>query len=272
MTIEDTYPPAAQKVVRHIEFEILRYDPEQDDAPYIKSYQVPCQEEWVILDAINYIKDNLDRTLSYRWSCHMAVCGSCGMMVNGEPTLSCHAFIREMPDKIRIEPLENFPVARDLIVDMDSFVEKLTSVKPYIINAAEPRSIDEGTYTQSPSQLQDYQQYTHCINCLLCYSACPQVNLNEGFAGPAALALAHRYNMDSRDQGLSARADVVASNEGIWECSFVGACSEVCPKHVDPAAAIQQTKIAATANYFLRFLTPWKNTDKSQSKTEEGEL
>ena len=110
--------------VRQIEIEILRYDPDKDEVPYFQTYQVPCQEEWVILDAVNYIKDNIDRTLSYRWSCHMAVCGSCGMMVNGEPTLSCHSFVRDMPDKIRIEPLENFPVARDLVVDMDSFVEK----------------------------------------------------------------------------------------------------------------------------------------------------
>ena len=251
-------------VVRNLEFEILRYNPDQDDAPYYQTYEVPCQEEWVILDAINYIKDNLDRSLSYRWSCHMAVCGSCGLMVNGEATLSCHAFVREMPDKIRIEPLSNFPVARDLIVDMDSFVEKLASVKPYII-PAEERRIEDGWHNQLPAQFDKYQQYSQCINCMLCYSACPQVGLNEDFVGPAALALAHRYNQDSRDVGRSAREDVVSSNPGIWECSFVGACSEVCPKHVDPAAAIQQTKIVATADYFKRFLMPWVKPKKSSS-------
>ena len=253
--------------LRVIEVEILRYDPDKDEAPYYETYKVPCEEEWVVLDAVNYIKDNIDRTLSYRWSCHMAVCGSCGMMVNGVPTLSCNSFVRDMPDKIRIDPLENFPVARDLVVDMDGFVEKLTSVKPYIVPAEDIAAGD--TYTQMPHQLQDFQQYTHCINCLLCYSACPQIALNDNFVGPAALALAHRYNLDSRDVGRSAREDVVASNEGIWECSFVGACSEVCPKSVDPAAAIQQTKIAATGDYFFRFLMPWKqathtkNGDKS---------
>lgn len=255
---------------RMIKVKILRYNPDQDDSPYYQAYQVPCQEEWVILDALNYIKDNLDRTLSYRWSCHMAVCGSCGMMVNGEPTLSCHSFIRDLPDKIRIEPLENFPIARDLVVEMDDFIDKLTRIKPYII-PVEERSISEGTYTQLPHQLEDFQQYTQCINCLLCYSACPQVTLNESFVGPAALALAHRYNKDSRDKGRAVREDVVASNEGIWECSFVGACSEVCPKHVDPAAAIQQTKIAATGDYFLRFLRPWKKAETVHNSTKEGE-
>lgn len=269
MSIEAAKKSGDAEKLRIVEVEILRYDPDKDEAPYYQTYQVPCQEEWVILDAVNYIKDKIDRTLSYRWSCHMAVCGSCGMMVNGEPTLSCHSFIRDMPDKIRIEPLENFPVSRDLVVEMDSFVEKLTSVKPYIVPKEEPEA--HGTYKQLPEQLQDFKQYSQCINCLLCYSACPQIALNEDFVGPAALALAHRYNMDSRDQGRSAREDVVASNEGIWECSFVGACSEVCPKKVDPAAAIQQTKIAATADYFMRFLTPWKRQKKHLSSNNGGE-
>ncbi len=267
MSTKTSILPVVGSHHRTLEVEVLRYDPDKDDKPYYQTYQVPCEEEWVILDVINYIKDNLDRTLSYRWSCHMAVCGSCGMMVNGEPTLTCASFVRDMPAKIRVEPLENFPVARDLIVDMDSFVEKLSSVKPYII-AADERTVEDGTFTQLPAQLADYMSYTHCINCLLCYSACPQVNLNEGFVGPAALALAHRYNLDSRDKGRSVREDVVASNAGIWECSFVGACSEVCPKHVDPAAAIQQIKIAATGDYFINFLMPWKkskNTDEASS-------
>jgi fumarate reductase iron-sulfur subunit len=242
---------------RIIEFEVLRYDPDQDQEPRFQVYEVPCQEDWVILDAINYIKEELDRTLSYRWSCHMAVCGSCGMVVNGAPALACHSFVRDYPDKVRIEPLANFPVERDLIVAMDDFIDKLASVKPWII-PREPRDVDDGEYLQSPAELAVFKQYTACINCLLCYSACPQYALNESFIGPAALALAHRYNLDSRDVGRRAREDVVASNPGIWECSFVGACSEVCPKSVDPAAAIQQAKIASTGDYFLDFLMPWR--------------
>jgi len=242
---------------RSVELEILRYDPESDEEPYRETYTVPYREDWVILDAINYIKDELDRTLSYRWSCHMAVCGSCGMVINGEPVLACHSFLRDYPEKISVEPLHNFPVERDLVVVMDDFMHKLDSVKPYVI-AEEQRDVEEGEYLQSPAELARFKQYTACINCLLCYSACPQYALNDSFVGPAALALAHRYNLDSRDIGRSAREDVVASNPGIWECSFVGACSEVCPKSVDPAAAIQQTKIASTADYFKRFLMPWR--------------
>lgn len=240
-----------------VELEILRYDPERDEAPHFQSYTVPYREDWVVLDAVNYVKEELDRTLSYRWSCHMAVCGSCGMVVNGEPVLACHAFLRDYPDRIRIEPLHNFPVERDLVVVIDDFIDKLGSVKPYIV-PKEEKDVEEGEYLQKPPELAKFMQYTACINCLLCYSACPQYALDESFVGPAALALAHRYNLDSRDLGRGAREDVVASNPGVWQCSFVGACSEVCPKSVDPAAAIQQAKIASSGDYFLNALTPWK--------------
>lgn len=242
---------------RLVELEILRYDPDDGAPPAFRSYQVPCQEDWVVLDAINYVKDELDRTLSYRWSCHMAVCGSCGMMVNGEPALSCKAFLRDLPDRIRVEPLANFPVERDLVTDMDGFMKKLSSVKPFL-QPRQARPPEDGEHRQTPVQLRRFKQYTLCINCMVCYAACPQFALNEDFVGPAALALAHRYNLDSRDRGRTARADVVASNQGIWECSFVGACSEVCPHHVDPAAAIQQIKIASTMDYFMALLMPWR--------------
>jgi fumarate reductase iron-sulfur subunit len=237
-----------------IELEILRYRPEDDDEPWFQNYRVPCEEDWVVLDAINYVKDHMDSTLSYRWSCHMAVCGSCGMMIDGEPALSCKTFIRDLPDRtIRIEPLANFPIERDLVVVMDDFMEKLERVKPYIIRE-EDKPLSEGEHLQTPAQLKKFKQYTLCINCLCCYSACPQYALIPEFIGPAALTLAHRYNQDSRDQGREAREDVVAANEGIWDCAFADACSLVCPKQVDPASAIQQMKISSTVGWYKNLL------------------
>lgn len=238
---------------RQIELEVMRYRPEMDDKPFFQTYSVPCEEEWVVLDALNYVKDEMDRTLSYRWSCHMFVCGSCGMVINGEPKLACKAFLRDYEGKIRVEPLQNFPIERDLVIVMDDFMEKLDSVKPYLVPKLD-KPVAEGEYLQTPAQLKAYKQYSMCINCMLCYSACPQYGLDEKFVGPAALALAHRYNMDSRDVGRSAREHVVASHDGIWSCSFVGACSQVCPKDVDPAGAIQQTKFTSAVDYLTGFL------------------
>ena len=241
---------------RQIQLEVLRYNPETDSQPRFQTYSVPCLSEWVVLDALNYVKENLDPTLSYRWSCHMAVCGSCGMMINGEPKLSCKAFIHEYGDQIRVEPLANFPIERDLVTVVEDFIAKLTSVKPYLIPKHD-QPISAGEFKQTPAQLMKYKQYTLCINCMLCYAACPQYGLVPEFLGPAAIALAHRYNQDSRDGGRDERQEVVAAHEGVWECSFVGACSEVCPKHVDPAGALQQVKVASTIDWYKEHLMPW---------------
>ena len=96
-----------------------------------------------------------------------------------------------------------------------------------------------------------------CINCMLCYAACPVYALDNTFVGPAAIALAQRYNMDSRDQGRDQRQEIIASHEGIWECTFVGECSVVCPKAVDPAGAIQRSKVSSTIDWYKEVLIPW---------------
>ena len=236
--------------------QVTRYRPEQEAEPTIQEYEVGFTNDWVLLDALNYIKDNMDGSLSYRWSCRMGICGSCGMMVNGEPKLTCATFVSEYaPGPIRIEPLRYFPVIRDLTTDMTDFMEKLKSVKPWIIRKDE-KSISEGEYLQSPEELDHYKQFSMCINCMLCYAACPVYGLDQAFTGPAAIALAQRYNMDSRDQGSRERLGVLSDHEGVWGCTFVGECTKVCPKNVDPAGAIQQYKVTATMDWFKSFVMP----------------
>ena len=181
-------------------FVITRFDPDKDEKPRQQSYEVPVQPDWKVLDGLNYIKDELDGSLSHRWSCRMAVCGSCGMMVNGKPSLTCKDALSSYGDRVEVTPLANFPVVRDLVVEMDGFMEKLKAVKPWIMVAKE-RAVEEGTYRQSPEELEYFKQFSMCINCMLCYSACPVVGNEPEFLGPAAIALGHRYNMDSRDEG-----------------------------------------------------------------------
>jgi fumarate reductase iron-sulfur subunit len=240
---------------RIVQLDVLRYDPERDAEPYFQRYAVPCEAEWVVLDALTAIKERIDPTLAFRWSCHMAICGSCGMMIDGEPKLSCHAFLRDYPGVIRVEPLANFPIERDLVTVADDFIGKLARVRPWLIPGPDgPPAARE--YRQTPAQLAKFHRYTMCINCMLCYAACPEYALQPGFIGPAAITLAHRYNLDSRDAGRDERQQQVASNAGVWECSFVGACSEVCPKAVDPAGALQQVKVASTIDWFREHLWP----------------
>jgi fumarate reductase iron-sulfur subunit len=236
-----------------VKLEIFRWHPEKGGEPVFQTYEVPFQDDWAVLDAINHIKNNVDGTLTHRWSCRMGVCGSCGMMVNGVPKLTCGTFLRDyLPGPVRIEPLANFPVERDLVVNIDDFMKKLASVQPYIVRKEE-KPVSEGEYLQTPAQLAKYKQYSACINCMCCYAACPVYGAEEKFIGPAALALAQRYNLDSRDQNSKQRRDVMFEHDGIWQCELVGECSAVCPKHVDPAQAIQRAKVEATMDFFL----PW---------------
>jgi len=239
-----------------VTLEVTRYRPEQEAEPTTQTYEVPFRKDWVVLDALNYVKDRLDGTLSYRWSCRMGVCGSCGMMVNGEPKLTCAAFLTDsLPGPIRVEPLQFFPIIRDLVVDLTDFLKKLKRVKPWLVREKE-KPLAEGEYRQTPEELDLYKQFSMCINCMLCYAACPVYGLEPSFIGPAAIALAQRYNLDSRDQAAPERMEILAEHGGIWECTFVGECTKVCPKNVDPAGAIQQYKLASATDWFKSLLLP----------------
>jgi len=242
-----------------IKIEVLRYNPEKDSEPHFQTFEVPFTHDTSVLQGLQYIKDHLDGSLTFRWSCRMAICGSCGKMVNGLPQLSCHTFLRDYyPGKIRVEPLAHFPILRDLAIDQtDFFNNKLPSIRPYVL-PKEEKPLSAGAYMQTPEQFHKYYQYSQCINCLLCYAACPQYGLNPKFTGPGALALLHRYNADSRDRGWRERAELTDSDAGVWGCTLVGYCSVVCPKNVDPAHAINQNKVNSTLDYFgvLKFLMP----------------
>lgn len=238
--------------------EVTRYCPEEDAEPRTERFDVPLRKDWVVLDALNYIKDKVDGSLTFRWSCRMGICGSCGMMVNGEPKLTCATFLSSYASQgiIRVQPLRYFPIIRDLVVDMTDFLSKLQSVKPWLIPKEQTQTFDR-EYLQTPEQLDRYKQFSMCINCMLCYAACPVTGLDPVFIGPAAIALAQRYNMDSRDNGAQERMDVLAQHEGIWGCTFVGDCTRACPKNVDPAGAIQQYKLTATLDRLKSLLMPW---------------
>jgi len=234
---------------------ITRFDPDKDQVPKTQTYRIPVQPDWKVLDALNFIKDEVDGTLSHRWSCRMAVCGSCGMTVNGEPKLTCKTALADYGDTIEVEPLSNFPVIRDLVVELDGFMEKFKAVKPWIIRAKE-KAAEEGVYRQTPEQLEAFKQFSMCINCMLCYAACPVVGNEPGYLGPAALALGHRYNLDSRDQGEAERNQVFREEGGVYSCSYANECSEVCPKNVDPAAAINQAKLLAVVDWVKGLVSP----------------
>ncbi len=248
-----------------VTLEVFRYRPERSHEPEHEAFEVPFRPDWTVLDGLNHVKDHLDASVSFRWSCRMGVCGSCGMEVDGEPVLTCATYLEDcLPGPIRIDPLRGFPVIRDLVGDISDFITKLQAVKPWVIPDGEGEADASGNggggtegekpFPQTPEELEAYIDYSHCINCMLCYAACPIYELEPTFLGPAAIALGQRYNLDSRDQGADERAPVLAARDGIWPCTFVGECSAVCPKGVDPAGAIQRYKATAAARWFRSLL------------------
>jgi len=164
------------------------------------------------------------------------------MKINGKPALACFTKISELDsDTITIEPMDNYPVIRDLVVNFERLINNHKKMMPYVIREDSEVDAESGVreFLQSPENVEKYIQFSSCIKCGLCNSACPTMAMDTTFVGPQALAQAYRYIADTRDQGKNKRLKIIDESHGIWRCHFAGSCSQVCPKGVDPAMGIQ---------------------------------
>jgi succinate dehydrogenase / fumarate reductase, iron-sulfur subunit len=227
-----------------VTFKIQRYDPEGNAGVKWQEFMVPLVSGMTILEGLIYIKENLDSSLAFRTSCRMGICGSCAMMVNDYPKLACHTQIGEFhSSKIAVKALPNFPIIKDLVTDLSSLFEKHKTVKPFIIRH-DQTEMEQPTaeFAQLPEELDSFEQFSYCVKCGICIAACPTTGSDKRFLGPQALAQCYHYSTDGRDDGSKERFHVVDSDHGVWRCHLAGACSESCPKGVDPALAIQLLK------------------------------
>ena len=227
-----------------VKFIVKRYIPDLGKNGF-DEFEVELTEGMTVLDALLYIKENIDQSLSVRYSCRMGICGSCGMIINGKPELACHTQVKDVVNDgiVKVEPIPNLPLIRDLVPDLSSVFEKHKKIKPFVIREDEKEQENPTReYKQTPEELLEFLQFSYCIQCGLCISSCPVSSTDELFFQPLVLAQAYRFCVDSRDEGTLERLEAVSQSHGIFNCHFAGGCSNACPKGVDPALAIQLLK------------------------------
>ena len=223
-----------------VRFKIFRFDPEADAEPRFQSYTVSAEPNERILDCLNRIKWEQDGTLAYRMSCAHGVCGSDAMKINGKCALACQKLVKEYEgQELVLEPLPSFKVQKDLIVDMEPFFEKVEWIRPYLLSAMEQ---GEKERLQSHEDSMKVEAAIRCILCACCMGACPVVNENEQFLGPAPLVWAFRFIFDSRDEEHDQRVKQVDYPDGAWGCVNHFECTKACPKEIPVTKYINTIK------------------------------
>lgn len=231
-------------------FKILRQPP--SGSPQLQIYPLEVEPGNTILECLNRIKWEQDGSLAFRKNCRNTICGSCAMRINGRSALACKENVgselaqfgggaNRQPPEIAIAPLGNFPVVKDLVVDMQSFWDNLEAVEPYV--STKGRAIPEREFLQSPEERSQLDQMGNCIMCGACYSECNAREVNPDFAGPHALAKAYRLLADSRDTETEARLEQYNQEiQGVWGCTRCYFCNTVCPMEVAPMDQIGKIK------------------------------
>jgi succinate dehydrogenase / fumarate reductase, iron-sulfur subunit len=235
---------------------VRRFDPESGEAAYWQEFDVELDPERSVLDGILQVKDREDGSLAIRCSCRAAICGSCGVRINGKSALACNTRISDAADRARdgavtVEPMGNMPVVKDLVVDMDAVHwKKVQRVVPWLLPDGPP---PDREYVVPAEAMIDVTQSMACIHCGVCVSACLSLEVDPAFVGPAALAKAYRFVGDPRDGQTEERLrDLAEDPHGIYDCTHCFACVEVCPKDVAPMDQIMRLRRRATDDYEIK--------------------
>lgn len=224
---------------RTVTVRIQRFNPDVDRKPYLDEFQVPVTPDTTILDALHYIKTELDGSVTFRRSCRHAICGSCAMNVNGSNMLVCNAPLKDKVDKqgqVTIRPLSYLPIIKDLVVDRTSFWEQYMRVKPWLVP---PADVPEKEFRMSPDEVEALHNAETCIMCGACYSSCQVIALNKKYIGPHALLKSFLRVLDPRDTIPGERLDDIDGTDGVYRCHTIFNCIDACPKKLNPTRAIE---------------------------------
>ena len=263
-----------------VTFNIQRYNPEADAAPHQQSLRIDIP--WrgtTVLDALFQIRQELDPTLAFRYSCRSAICGSCAMVINGRHTLACKTLVTreiEQHGSVTITPMQNLPLLKDLAVRMEPFWQKVQSITPWLASE-ESASSATARNTLTAETRSHMHNVDACIMCGACVSACNSLAVSPGFLGPAALAKAYRFIADPRDKDRTRRIEALTQADGIWDCTRCNFCVEVCPKDVQPMEAIIRLRRAAITDGHIdsiaaSHITSFVDVVRYQGRLNEGRL
>jgi len=265
---------------QNVNFKVFRFNADDDYLPYYEDYNMEVTSEEVVLDILNRIKWDHDGSFSYRRSCRHGICGACAIKVNGRSTLACKESMNDMIDlfgnELTIEPLSIKRAVKDMIIDKSDFWDKHAAVQPYLV-----ADIDEAPEVEnlvSPEDADALDDADLCIQCGACHYACPAVENNEDFFGPAAFAAAYRFSADVRDNSETRLADANKEKQGVWDCVKCFECAEACPKEINPIGKI--TKLHQMAfqegiaqnNVAVRHAVGFKKSIVKNGVLDEGGL
>ncbi|HZY70839.1 MAG TPA: succinate dehydrogenase/fumarate reductase iron-sulfur subunit [Thermoplasmata archaeon] len=232
-----------------VPFDVYRFDPAHDKEPRYVRYTLDVAPHTPVLTALLRIRAELDPTLTLRYSCRSAICGSCAMVVNSKSRLACQTHVGpefERHGRVVIDPMRNLPVVRDLVVGMDRFWGNYKKLEPHLIPDPNHPMPEGVTNPMTPAEVARFEETPRCIACGACYSACPAVEADPEFPGPMALAKLYRFVVDPRDGATRERLLSIQTN-GLWLCLRCHLCSEACPKDVAPSERIRDLKEMAVA-------------------------
>jgi succinate dehydrogenase / fumarate reductase iron-sulfur subunit len=230
--------PGAKKVRT---FHVYRWDPDVGENPRMDSYEVDIGSTPMVLDVLLKIKNEIDPTLTLRRSCREGICGSCAMNINGGNTLACTKALHDLPEgDVKIYPLPHMPVVKDLVPDLTHFYAQYASIKPWLRTQSAPPDRER---LQSPEERKKLDGLYECILCACCSTSCPSYWWNpDRYLGPAVLLQAYRWIADSRDEDTGARLDDLEDPFRLYRCHTIMNCTNTCPKGLNPAKAIAETK------------------------------